>query len=292
MSIPPRRILLALAIIVAGGVLRLPFEQAHTRDLQGRGILEPPLSASLRDELGQSFFIAVLGGFRSVVASLVELKTIRPWQERQWGLVDEYYAICNKLQPREWHYWDLRAWHAGFNAADNYQYESVRSPAVKTMKSRQAFVKAIGLIEEGLRYNPKVYQLYERLRLLNTSELNPEPDFLAASRACELGAACPGAPPYLRRFAAYHLADVPGRELEAWRRLMDLYRSEDPMDRSPSVGLRLAVLEPIVSKLDPSAMLPPEIAPHAVRLRAIWKANREKARMQRVQIGSPVQGGH
>ena len=93
MSIPPRRILLALAIIVAGGVLRLPFEQARTRDLQGRGILEPPLSASLRDELGQSFFIAVLGGFRSVVASLVELKTIRPWQERQWGLVDEYYAI-------------------------------------------------------------------------------------------------------------------------------------------------------------------------------------------------------
>jgi len=52
------------------------------------------------------------------------------------------------------------------------------------------------------------------------------------------------------------------------------------------------VLEPIVSKLDPSAMLPLEIAPHAVRLRAIWKANREKARMQRVQIGSPVQGGH
>lgn len=73
---------------------------------------------------------------------------------------------------------------------------------------------------------------------------------------------------------------------------MDLYRSEDPMDRSPSVGLRLAVLEPIVSKLDPSAMLPPEIAPYAVGMRGFWKANREKAQMQRVQIGSPAQGGH
>lgn len=287
LTVPLRRILAALALVAVAGLVRLPFEQARARELQVRGILEPPLSTSLRDELGQSFFIAVLGGFRSVVASLVELKTIRPWQEGQWGLVDEYYAVCNRLQPREWHYWDLRAWHAGVNAADSYQYETAASAVVRTMKTRQAFAKAIAVTEEGIRYNPDVYQLYERLHLLQTHQLNPAADYLAASRACARGAECPGAPSYLRRFSAYHLAEVPGHELEAWRRMMELYASGDPLNRAPGLVIRLAVLHPKVSQLDPSALLPAEIAAQAVRLRAAWKESRAAAERRRVELHSP-----
>jgi hypothetical protein len=287
LTVPPRRILAALVLVAVAGVVRLPFEQARARELQARGILEPPLSTSLRDELGQSFFIAVLGGFRSVVASLVELKTIRPWQEGQWGLVDEYYAVCNRLQPREWHYWDLRAWHAGVNAGDSYQYETAASAVVRTMKTRQAFAKAIAVTEEGIRYNPDVYQLYERMHLLQTHQLNPAADYLAASRACERGAECPGAPSYLRRFSAYHLAEVPGHELEAWRRMMALYTSGDPLNRAPGLVIRLAVLHPKVSQLDPSALLPSEIASQAVRLRAAWKESRAAAERRRVELHSP-----
>ena len=90
---------LALLVIVAGGVLRLPLEQGYTAEMRRRHLLEEPLDVSMRDELGQTFFIAVLGGFRSVVASILELKTITPWQQSNWGVVDEFYAICTKLQP-------------------------------------------------------------------------------------------------------------------------------------------------------------------------------------------------
>ena len=292
MTIPLRRIVMAIILLAVAGVARLPFEQKRTRELQARGILEPPLNASLREELGQSFFIAVLGGFRSVVASLVELKTIQPWQEAQWGLVDEYYAICNRLQPREWHYWDQRAWHAGINASDHYRYEVTRNPALQGLKTRQAMAKAIAVVREGIGYCPDVHQLYERLRMLEISELNPEPDQLAAARACERGAQCPGAPPYLARFAAYHLAEVPGHELEAWRRLLAFYRSGEAMNRAPRVVLLLAVLEPTVKRLDPSAMLPPELEAEAPRLRALYRSRMEQLKRKQAVVKPLLPGSH
>lgn len=70
MSIRWKSLLLALALIAAVGAIRLPLEQRYTENMRREQLLETPLNLSMRDELGQTFFIAVLGGFRSVVASL------------------------------------------------------------------------------------------------------------------------------------------------------------------------------------------------------------------------------
>ena len=74
MTIRWKKIALAFAVIVAGGAARLPVEQRHMESLRAQNLQERPLGLSLRDDLGQSLFIATLGGFRSPVASIMELR--------------------------------------------------------------------------------------------------------------------------------------------------------------------------------------------------------------------------
>jgi hypothetical protein len=69
--------------------------------------------------------------------------------------------------------------------------------------------------------------------------------------------------------------------------MMELYTNGDPLNRAPGLVIRLAVLHPKVSQLDPSALLPPGIASQAVRLRAAWKESRAAAERRRVELHSP-----
>src|SRR5262245_7111025 len=138
-----KSICLALLIIAAGGGARLHMEQAYTKGMQKAGLLETPLNLSMRDELGQTLFIAVLGGFRSVVASIVELKAITPWQLSNWGVVDELYSICTRLQPKEPYYWETRGWHLAVNARDTYLLDTMLAEANRHALAQQYVEKGI-----------------------------------------------------------------------------------------------------------------------------------------------------
>ena len=155
MSIRWKSLLAAIAVILAGGVLRLPLEQRYTAEMRRQQLLETPLKISMRDELGQTFFIAVLGGFRSVVASIMELRAITPWEQSNYGVVDECYAVCTRLQPREVHYWEMRGYHQAYNARDTYRYESRLTEANREILAQQAIDNGIRIIREGLTWLPK-----------------------------------------------------------------------------------------------------------------------------------------
>lgn len=122
-------------------------------------LLETPLNLSMRDELGQTFFIAVLGGFRSVVASLTELQTIKHWQYSNWGVVDELFVICTKLQPREEHYWETRAQHLAANARDSYLFHFTLTEASRTTLAQQFVEKGIAVLREGVERIPQSWKL-------------------------------------------------------------------------------------------------------------------------------------
>jgi len=242
MSLRWKKIALALLLITAAGAARLPVEHRYTQGMREANLLEKPLNLSLRDELGQSFFIAVLGGFRSMVATVMELRSITPWMRGQFGIVEECYALCTKLQPREEHYWDLRSWHQACNARDNYLWDSKLQPANRQAQAQQCVDRGITILREGVTRLPQSWKLWDRLAWYLCMDYNQQPDRAAAVAAYEKAAAIPGAPGVQRRLAVYQLARIPGREREAWDRLWALYHDPDPVNRMPTVEIELANL--------------------------------------------------
>ena len=237
MSIRWKSLLLALALIAAVGAIRLPLEQRYTENMRREQLLETPLNLSMRDELGQTFFIAVLGGFRSVVASLTELQTIKHWQYSNWGVVDELFGICTKLQPREEHYWENRAWHLAANARDSYLFDSTLTEASRTTLAQQFVEKGIAVLREGVERIPQSWKLWDRLAWYS-SRYNQNPDYEAAFRYYSKAAELSGRKFYYR-LGVLELAKVPAREREVWDALIALYNSNDPLDRSPGVEIEL-----------------------------------------------------
>lgn len=261
MSIRWKSLGLALAVIIAGGVLRLPLEQRYTAEMRRRNLLESPLKVSMRDELGQTAFIAVLGGFRSVVASIMELRAITPWQRSNFGVVEECYAICTRLQPREVHYWEMRGWHQAYNARDTYRYESRLTEANREIFAQQAIDNGIRIIREGLTWNPNSWKLWDRLADYHSMPWNHKPDHSAAADYYAKAAAIEGAPGVMRRLHVYQVARVPEREWEAWNKLFALYNSAGERDRTLSVEVELLRLYSVekIFKRHPEAALPPEL---------------------------------
>ncbi|HWB01869.1 MAG TPA: hypothetical protein VG796_02520 [Verrucomicrobiales bacterium] len=255
MKIRWKSFVIALLIIIAGGVVRLPLEQAYTKEMRKQQLLETPLNLSMRDELGQTFFIAVLGGFRSAVASIMELKSITAWQNSNWGVVDQYYSICTRLQPREEHYWESRAWHLAANARDTYLWDSMLSETGRHAQGQQYVEKGMDVIREGLRYLPESWKLWDRLGWYASMPYNEKPDHAAAAEAYAKAAALPGGRRFLWRMHVYEVAKIPGREREAWDKLLALYNSGDDLDHTISVDAELLLLHPKLPR-EPGTALP------------------------------------
>jgi hypothetical protein len=252
-----KNLIVALLLIAASGAARMPLEQRYTADMRERQLLEPPLNLDLREELGQTFFIAVLGGFRSVVATFMELKTVQPYLDENWGLVDQYYAICCKLQPRDEAYWESRAWHLAANARDGFLYDQRYSEETRHVLAQQSVNKGIAVLLEGTKHRPDSGRLWERLGYYAAMPWNDLPDHSKAAEYYAKAAATPGARRFYYRFHVYELAQIPGREMEAWDKLMELYKN--PEDNTPRVELSLLRLFKKVSQINPQATLPQKL---------------------------------
>jgi hypothetical protein len=277
-SFRPVKWLLALVVLLLGGLLRLPLEKAFSAELETKNLAEARLNLSLRDELGQSTFIAVLGGFRSLVATILEIQSIEPWQRHDWAKVDAAYALCTRLQPRNWHYWEWRAWMSSHNAFDYYKYQDLTRPGLQPWLRQNLIDRALAVLDESMLHLPNNYRpRYNKAALLCDFEKNKHADYYQASlwyrKAWELR---PDRR-YIYRFSVYNLARAPGHELEAWPLLLEMYNSgEHPeSDRTPSGMTLLVQLYPKVKARLPGAELPEELLPQVPRILAEEQKRRE-----------------
>ena len=285
-AIPPVRILLAALVLLGGGLARLPMEQAFAKDLQAEELSGERLNLSLRDELGQSFFIAVLGGFRSLIASIIEVENLDAWQQHNWAKVDASYALCTRLQPREWHYWDFRAWMSAYNAFDYYKYQDLTRPGLKPWIRQNLIDHAITVLKEATQHLPDDYRLPRTIAIL-TSDFakNRDADFYQAAQWYYKSWQLRPDHRFLWRNYVYCLARAEGRELEAWPLLLEAYHSgpwNDPVsDHTNTVRTLMALLYDKVKAAQPDIVLPPQFA--AARLEILAKEN---ARLKRDALRS------
>ena len=232
--------LIALAVLIVVGLLKLPVERDLARLHREEHFRGVEFNLDLREKLGQLGFVAALSGFRGIVADALFIQAHAAWENTQWGRMLWLFRQVTTLQPRVLMFWDTAAWHMAWNAsvaAMNDTNQPRQSLRVKAQ--REYFALGKDFLERGIKNNPDRPELYEALARLYKEKYK---DHQRASEFYAKAAAVPDAATFDRRFSAYELSYCEGREREAYERLRSLY-DEGPQERLPTLIARLRFLE-------------------------------------------------
>src|SRR4029079_516747 len=232
--------LIALAVLIVMGLLKLPVERDLAtlhRQEHFRGV---EFGLDLREKLGQLGFVAALSGFRAIVADALFIQAHVAWERTEWGRILLLFRHITTLQPRVLLFWDTAARHMAWNASvAAMNDQSQPRLALRVKAQREYFALGKDFLERGIKNNPDRPQLYETLARLYKEHYK---DTERASEFFAKAAALPGAPRYEKRFSTYELSYCEGREREAYERLRKIY-DEGEKERLPTLITRLKFLE-------------------------------------------------
>lgn len=231
---------IALLIVLAFGALKMRFEQQLTMEHRAAFFHGAKLDLDMRQKIGQMAFLAALSGFRSIVGDFLFIQAHTSWERVEWGRVALLMSQVTSLEPRNVHYWDTAAWHMAWNASAAARYDEKQPREALRIKSeREYFLLGENFAKSGIQNNPDRYNLYERLGMIYRDKLV---DHCRAAEAFESSARADKAPQYEKRMVLYELAQCPGREREAYERMLALYKTGEK-EQLPSMIKWLSILQ-------------------------------------------------
>jgi hypothetical protein len=227
-------------MILAFGAVRLPFERRLEAQRRAEFFHGAKLNLALRQQLGQTAFIAALSGFRALVAEALYLHAHALWERVEWGGMKVDFDAVTALQPRCVLFWDQASWQMAYNASIAV-YEDKKQPreALRAKAQREYWQLGEDYLKGGIANNPDVPELYIALGNLYKYKFQ-EP--CRAAEAYADAAKIKGAPVYAHRFSAYELAQCPGHEREAYEILLKLYKKGEE-ERLPTLLKWLGILQ-------------------------------------------------
>ena len=233
-----------VAALLLFGLARLPVERSLEAAHREANLRTASLDLGLREQIGQLAYAAALSGFRSLVAAFLWIEAHTAWEQTAWGRMAGLFQSVTALQPRSLVYWDLASWHMAWNASVAAR-ENPAEPSEFLRRRAEREYQQLGrdFLERGIANNPDRYLLHERLGIMLRDKFN---DPCGAAEAFATAAARPGAPPYVKRLAAYELAACPGREREAYDQLRAIYLLGEH-ERLPRV---ITLINELEAKLD------------------------------------------
>lgn len=236
-----KRALLALGALILFGVFKNPAEQQMLLTQRAAGFQLARLNEDVRAQLGQMGFVAALSGFRAVMADLMWVRAGNAFEQTDWNRLEMFLHSATQLQPRAIVFWEMAHYHMAYDAAIAMRDDIHRQPqeALRRRAERSFLEIGEGFLQRGIQFNPENSRLYELLGNLYGRRFR---DPLRAARSYAEAAERPGAMQYLRRFAAFELAKVPGMEEEAYRQLKQLYL-EGEINRVPTLLTLIQKLE-------------------------------------------------
>jgi hypothetical protein len=222
------------------GAARLPLEHGLTETHRRLHFQAVDFNLDLREQLSQLGFVAALSGFRSLVADALFIQAHVAWERTEWGRVLFLFQQITTLQPRAVLFWDIAAWHMAWNASTAAMNDPHQPREALRLKAAREYLQlGKDFLDRGIKNNPDRPELYEALARLYRDKYE---DHRHASEFFAKAAALPGAHGYAKRFAAYELAQCPGREPEAYAQLRALY-DRGEQERLPALLRRLKELE-------------------------------------------------
>ena len=210
-----------IAALLIFGAARLPFEKSLEAAHREAGLRSAALNIELREQIGQLAYAAALSGFRSLVAAFLWIEAHTAWEQTAWGRMAGLFQSVTGLQPRSLVYWDLASWHMAWNASIAAR-DNPKEPSEFLRRRAEREYHEIGrdFLQRGIDNNPDAYLLRERMGIMLRDKFS---DHCGAADAFAAAAERPEAPPYVKRLAAYELAECPGREREAYDKLRAIY---------------------------------------------------------------------
>jgi hypothetical protein len=237
------------------GVAKAPLETALAARQRAAGLGTADISSpKVQERLGQLGYLAALGGYRAALADILWIKAYTAWSDTNWGDVKLLCEAVVTLQPRCVLFWQMYAWHMAYNAGYAAEYdESQPNAAIRELNKVQYWKLGEEILLRGIRNNPDRAKLYEDLATIYRDKFK---DHALASKYYSLAADRPDSLGYNRRFAAYELAKIDGRELDGFRELLRLH-DLDPVERTPTLYILLQQLSrKLEIPIPPHVMIP------------------------------------
>ena len=229
-----------IVAVLAFGVMRWPIEHALLETQRRFHFRSVDFNLGLGEQLTQLGFVAALSGFRSLVADGLFIQAHVAWERTQWSRVLLLFRQATTLQPRAVLFWDMAAWHMAWNASTAALNDPAQPrEALRIKNAREYYQLGKDFLERGIRNNPDRPELYEALARLYRDKYE---DHAHASEFFAKASELLGAHSYARRFAAYELAQCPGRERDAYEQLRGLYERGE-QERLPTLLRGLKELE-------------------------------------------------
>lgn len=236
-----RKLIVVLLALVAVGFAKLPLEQQFAADLRARHLIQKPIDLGTRQSLGQTSYAIALGGLRSLVAAMLNLKAHIDFEHQEWGKLEDRYRTITTLQPHTRYYWDVASWHLAYNAYADYGDRPDIPDARRRFLQKEFLAHGRWFLEEGIRSNPDDWRLRQAYVRLLTDPFKPN-DFPTAVHAIDEAIAQGPVPEMLRRERLYSLARIPERSEDSWEAIQELWKWD--VNRGiPTVRLLYVVLQ-------------------------------------------------
>src|SRR6266446_832251 len=161
------RLFIVLLSVALFGAAKLPAEHAISAAHRRLHVRTVSFDLGLRQQIGQLGFIAALSGFRSLVADALFIQAHVAWERTEWGRVLLLFRQVTTLQPRAILFWDMAAWHMGWNASVAALNDHTQPrQALRVKAQREYFALGKDFLERGIKNNPDRPELYEALARL------------------------------------------------------------------------------------------------------------------------------
>ena len=234
----PRLVLVLLGLALFG-LVRGPIEDGLRTRLVAANLVLPPPGQGAFEQMSQSALMGTLGGLRSLVATFLTLEAYEHFSNKSWDALRQAYLMITSLEPRDESHWVAVVWHLGINATANMEYDGSLPAFERERRFKEYAFQAIELAERGIAQLPESAAIRLQLADVYREKLK---DYCATARVYGDTIGLPGAPGYVRRFHGYFLAKCPGKEMEAYIYLMDLYR-EGKSQHLPTLIKEIKTLE-------------------------------------------------
>ncbi len=223
---------------------------AETRARQPALRLEPSLAAA-----GQGATLALLGGFRTLVADATWLRMFVAWERRDLAATQTFVQLATAIDPRPVYFWingariiahDLSTWR--YEAAGG----ETAGVALERRLNREQAEVALRHLDAAMAFHPANPDLWVERAAIQVMRLG---DLAGAAESYRRAWELPRAPFYAARLHAEMLRRT-GRGEEAWRFLVRLAPSLPADD--PGAGREVVLAR--IRELERELGIPPERA--------------------------------
>jgi tetratricopeptide (TPR) repeat protein len=232
-----RNKLLAILVLVLAAVLFSPLENRIHAERARMKYGGAQVSLSLREKLGQGTAVALLAGFRGVVADFLWIQNSGFFERKEWVPMYRNIELATTLQPQATLFWESGAWHMAWNIGFSVSKDPKNENAAQGIRrEREWHQKARDFLLRGIQNIPNNDQLLFALGWLYTRKLAKDCDgdadceraaYCKAAEYYDQAAKLPGAPTYNGRECA-RAWEKCGQVWDAykyWRKLWNMDRS-------------------------------------------------------------------